>query len=273
MRNYNSNTILKKGALDIKKLFISLKKAEAAVYKLLDVGGEQSTLNIEVEIAISIIICLNVVLIILESIAGFEERYASVLVIARNCFFVFFLIEYILRVWIADMVMHNEAHPVKSRLRYIFSLRAIIDLLSLLPVIFGTIIDYRVFRMLRLFRVTRLKTTRKYTDTLSRVIKMKRSELLASIFIVFIFMLSSAIIIYELEHQAQPEVFDNVMSGLWWSIAAILTIGYGDIYPITDLGKVFGSIMSISGVFLMAIPTAILTSGFLESTKNDKSDD
>ena len=246
----------------------ALRKAESVMYGLLDGGGRQSEFNIKIEYAISVIICLNVVLIILESILGLDGRCGAVLIALRDCFFVFFLIEYIVRVWIADMVMHDRQHPVKSRLRYMLSFRAVIDLLALLPVLLGgVVIDFRIFRVLRLLRITQLKALKKYTDTLAKVIKLKGAQLLASLFIVFIFMLASAVIIYDLEHAAQPAVFENVLSGLWWSIAAITTIGYGDMYPVTPFGQVFGSVMSVLGVFLMAVPIGILTSGFYEVSK------
>ena len=247
------------------KIKSRLYKAEASMYRLLDNGGRQSELNNKIELAICIVICLNVVQIVAESIVGLDSEHGLLLRILRNSFFVFFLIEYLLRVWIADMVMHDRQHPVMSRLKYMLSFGAIIDLLALLPVIFGSaVIDFRIFRVLRLLRVVQLKSIRKYTDNLARVFRLKRPQLLASLMIVFIFMLTSAVIIYELENKAQPQVFENVLSGLWWSMAAFTTIGYGDMYPITPMGKVFGSLMSFLGVFLMAVPIGILTSGFLE---------
>jgi voltage-gated potassium channel len=246
----------------------SLRKAESAIYKLLSPGGRQSELHIIIEYVISAMICLNVILIVFESVLGMDGEYRLLLIVLREFFFAFFLIEYILRVWIADMVMRDRKHPVKSRLRYMLTFRAVIDLLALLPVLIGsTFIDFRIFRVLRLLRITQLKTLSKYTDTLRKVIKLKGSQLLAAIFIVFIFMLASAVIIYDLEHAAQPELFKNVLSGLWWSVSAITTIGYGDMYPVTVPGRVFGSLMSVFGVLLMAVPIAILTSGFFELSK------
>lgn len=243
------------------------KTAEQAVYRLLKEDGKQSELNEIVETVISIIICLNVVLIIFESM-GINGKYAAVMSVSRMCFFIFFLVEYILRVWVADLTMKDKKHPVKSRIKYMLTFRAIIDLLALLPVMLnGTVIDFRIFRILRLLRITQLKSLRQYTDILVAVIKLKGNQLLASLFIVFIFVLASAVIIYDFENAAQPEVFNNILSCLWWSMSAITTVGYGDMYPITPLGRVYGSCMSIFGVFLMAIPIGILTSGFFETSK------
>lgn len=247
-----------------------MDKAHLTIYRLLKEGGRQSELNDIVEYIISAMICLNVILIIFESV-GVSNEYSSVITVIRNCFFIFFLTEYIMRLWIADFVMQDKKHPVKSRLRYMVSFRAIIDLLALLPVMLGsTIVDFRIFRVLRLLRITQLKSLRRYTETLSKVVKLKYAELLASLFFVVIFILVAAVIIYDLENKAQPDVFQNVLSGLWWSISAITTIGYGDMYPITPLGKILASFMSVAGVFLMAFPIGILTSGFFELSKDQK---
>lgn len=249
-----------------------LKKVHIAVYKLLKEGGRQSELNDIVEYVISAVICLNVGLIVIESV-GLDSKYDFVLSILRWSFFAFFLIEYILRVWIADIVMNDRQHPVKSRIKYIFTFRALINLFALLPVLLGgTIIDFRIFRVLRLLGITQLKSLRRYTDILTKVLKLKGAQLLASLFIVLVCMMVAAVIIYDLEHNAQPDVYKSVLSGFWWSISAFTTIGYGDMYPITPLGKIFGSFVSIFGIFLMAVPIGILTSGFFEVSKNIDSD-
>lgn len=250
---------------------VLFNKAQIAVYKLLKEGGRQSELNDIVEYIISSAICLNVILIVFESM-GINGRFGSILRVLRICFFIFFLIEYLLRLWIADIVMNDIKHPIKARIRYILSFRAIIDLLALLPVMLGgTIIDFRIFRVLRLLRITQLKSLRRYTDILAKVFKLKGAQLLASLFIVFIFMLASAVIIYDLENGAQPNVFDNILSCLWWAMSAITTVGYGDMFPITPFGKFFASCISIFGVFLMAVPIGILTSGFFEISKDTDS--
>ena len=242
----------------------TLQNAEAAVYRLLKEDGRQSELNDIVEYTISAIICLNIVLIVLESM-GFSGAVGQALSVLRTSFFVFFLLEYILRVWIADMVMRDKAHPVKSRLRYMISVRALIDLLALMPEMLGSaVIDFRVFRVLRLLRITQLGSLKKYTDTLIKVIRLKGAQLLASVILLCVFILTCAVVVYDFEKQAQPEVFDNILSSMWWSMATITTIGYGDMYPVTTMGKVIGSVMSIVGIFVVAVPVAILTSGFIE---------
>lgn len=244
-----------------------IRRAHIVVYRLLKEGGRQSELNDIVEYFISAVICLNVILIVFESVE-INNRYGSIISTLRWSFFTFFLIEYILRIWIADIVMRDKKHPVKSRIRYMFTFRALIDLLALLPVLLtSTIIDFRIFRILRLLRITQLKSMQKYTNILIIVIKQKGAQFLASLVFVVIFMLVSAVIIYDLENTAQPDVFKNVLSGFWWAVSAVTTVGYGDMYPVTPLGKIFASVISVFGVFLMAVPIGILTAGFFELSK------
>jgi voltage-gated potassium channel len=248
-----------------------MTKVDAAVHKLLKKDGQQSEMNGVAEYIVSAVICLNVALIIFESVEA--ESNGGIINIFRWAFFAFFLVEYILRIWIADIADGEKSHPIKSRLGYILSFRGLIILLALLPTLLvGTVMDFRIFRALRLIRITQLKILQRQTDILIKVIKLKGRQLLASVLIVFIFIIISGVIICDLEYEAQPEVYDNILKGVWWAVSAITTIGYGDIHPISPIGKIFGSLISVFGIFLMAIPIGILTSGFFEVSKKIESE-
>ena len=120
---------------------------------------------------------------------------------------------------------------------------------------------FRVVRILRLFRINA------YYDSLNvitEVLKSKKQQLLSSVFIIATLMLGSSLCMYSLEHEAQPEVFSNAFSGIWWAASTLLTVGYGDIYPITPLGKLFGICITFLGVGMVAIPTGIISAGFVE---------
>lgn len=251
-----------------------LKKVKTQVYNLLREDGQQSKLHSAVGYGIIAMICLNIVEIIVESMDE-SASFAGVLHAFNIFFFVFFLAEYLLRLWIADDTASGSAHPVRSRVRYMLSFTALINLLALLPIVQlgAAVIDFRIFRMLRLLRISQFKSLRRYTNRLIKVLKLKLPQLLSAIFIVFAFMLASAVLIYNFENTAQPQKFNNILSCLWWSISAVTTIGYGDMYPITAAGRLFASFMSIFGVFLMAVPIAILTSGFLEVSRQGKAEE
>ena len=260
-------TILNKAHDTLSKL---LNDNGLPVRKLVNDNGRQSELKAVIEYTISVVICLNVALMIGERMES-APQFITTLSVLKRCFFIFFLFEYILRVWVADIGKDGKTHAVTARLQYIFSWIGMIDLLALSPAVFGIFLfDFRVFRILKLLRLMRIKGLRRYTETLAKVVRAKGSQLLASLLIVSIFTLACSIVVYDIESAAQPEVFDSVLSSLWWAIAAITTIGYGDIYPITPLGKIVASTMSILGILLMAIPTAILTSGFYEESKNNQ---
>ena len=139
------------------------------------------------------------------------------------------------------------------------------DLLSCLPFLAasggGTLRMFRIIRILRVFRIHH------YADPLrviGDVIKKKQGQLLSSIFIVFILMIASSLMMYNLEHEAQPEAFANAFSGFWWAANTLLTVGYGDIVPVTLAGKICGTLLTFLGVGIVAIPTGILSAGFME---------
>ena len=98
----------------------------------------------------------------------------------------------------------------------------------------------------------------------------KKNQILSSLFIIFIVIMASSLLMYNVENKVQPESFENAFSGLWWSVSTILTIGYGDIYPVTILGKILGVIISFLGVFAVALPTGIISAGFVEQYQEMK---
>lgn len=181
---------------------------------------------------------------------------------------VVFTIEYALRIWTAPE-LYPERSPWTARARYAVSGMAIIDLLAIFPfwlpmVLPGTMLGMRAFRLVRLLRIFKLN---RYFDALAMVgvvVRDKRRELIGSIFFVSILMLVSSLMVYAVEHDAQPGAFRNAFSGLWWAVATLTTVGYGDIYPVTVAGRIFGAVIALLGIGMVAIPTSILSSGFLE---------
>lgn len=143
-------------------------------------------------------------------------------------------------------------------------------MLAILPfyVPFLLPVDLRVLRMLRLFRLIRLFKANRYTNSMSkilRVLKAKSGELVSSIIVIVTLMIISSAVMYNVESQAQPEVFRTILDSLWWSTATFTTVGYGDIYPVTAIGKLLSAIISIFGIGLVAVPTGIIASGFTEA--------
>ena len=179
-----------------------------------------------------------------------------------------FTIEYCLRVWTADL-LHPECTPWRARVKYVMSGMALVDLVAILPFLVpmllpGHFLGIRAIRLIRLLRVFKLN---RYIDAMAaigEVFSRKRRELIASGIFIIILMMFSSLLMYHAEHDAQPDKFRNAFSGLWWAVATLTTVGYGDIYPVTALGRLLGAIIAILGIGMVAIPTSILSSGFLE---------
>ncbi len=179
-----------------------------------------------------------------------------------------FSIEYLLRIVTADLAYPGKGH-LRSRIKYVFSPMAIIDLVAILPFwlpmfLPGAVLGLRAFRLVRLLRIFKLNRYFDAMKLIGNVIGSKKRELLGSMFFVFILMLVSSLLMYSAEHDAQPTVFRNAFSGLWWAVATLTTVGYGDICPITVLGRILGAVIALSGIAALAIPTGIITSGLTE---------
>ena len=150
----------------------------------------------------------------------------------------------------------------------------IVDLLTILPFFF--LEGFIVFRMLRVVRIFHLFRVNAHYDSfhvITTVLIEKKNQIISSVFIIIVLMLASSLGIYSVEHEAQPEAFSNAFSGIWWSVSTLLTVGYGDIYPITVIGKLMAICIAFLGVGVVAIPTGIISAGFVEQyTKNQHSD-
>lgn len=228
------------------------------------------------EILIIALIIVNTSAVIAETFT-LPARVQSVLSIVEFFSVIIFTAEYILRVWTSDM-LHSSLSPVKSRIKYIFSFMAIIDLLAIMPFYLPMLIsiDLRALRTLRLVRLLRLLKINRYTkalSTIAEVFRRKASQLVSSLIVVGLLMLVAALLMYNIEHEAQPEAFSNVFQALWWSVATLTTVGYGDIYPVTALGKVLSTIIALLGIGLVAVPTGIITAGFSEVIEKDEDND
>ena len=182
---------------------------------------------------------------------------------------IIFSVEYLLRIWTADLLYPGTGF-FRSRVKYVFSPMALIDLLAILPFYLPMILPINLIgiRAVRLVRLLRLFKLNRYSDALvsiGQVFKSKAREIFASLFFVLILLVVVAsLLIYYAEHDAQPKQFQNAFSGLWWAVATLTTVGYGDIYPITATGRVLGAVIAILWIGMVAVPTGILSAGFVE---------
>lgn len=223
---------------------------------------------------IIILILVNVLLLILDTFSGFSEKTRLVFRGIETLSVIIFSVEYLLRIWVSRC-MYPTLKPLSARIKYIASGMAIIDLLAILPFYLPLLIpiDLRVLRTVRLLRLLRILKVNRYTSaltTIGTVLKKKAPQLISAIFVVLILMIIASILMFNLEHEAQPEVFQNAFSGLWWATATFTTVGYGDIYPITAVGKLLSALISLLGIGLVAVPTGIISAGFVEVMESEK---
>ncbi|MDR1800497.1 MAG: ion transporter [Lachnospiraceae bacterium] len=219
------------------------------------------------------LIIINVLTVILDTFT-LPKAVSVTLSVFETISVVIFTIEYIARVWTSDL-MFPKLKPYKARLKYIFSFMALIDLFAIVPFYLPFVlpIDLRVLRSLRIIRLLRIFKVNRYTTAfvaIGNVFKKKKTQLLSSIFIVVILMIIASVLMYSVESTAQPEAFGNALDALWWAVATVTTVGYGDVYPITILGKILSGVIALLGIGLVAVPTGIISSGFVEQINKEE---
>lgn len=233
------------------------------IFTIIQVGNLSDFPSRAYDISLVIAVAVNIFIAIFDTFPQ-ADPYEGIIWDVECVTVIFFAIDYVLRIITADYLYENLS-PSKARLKFIFSWAGLVDLLSCLPFLVasggGALRMFRIIRILRVFRIHH------YADPLrviGDVIKKKQGQLLSSIFIVFILMIASSLMMYNLEHEAQPEAFANAFSGFWWAANTLLTVGYGDIVPVTLAGKICGTLLTFLGVGIVAIPTGILSAGFME---------
>lgn len=250
------------------------RKIKSKIFEIIEVGNSLPSKIFDIFIIILIILTLFSVIAETFNIPVFLQNIISVF---EKVSVVIFTIEYILRIWTADL-LHPELSPMRSRFKYLLSFMAIIDLLAILPFYlpFFIKIDLRALRALRVIRLLRIFKINRYTtalNTMAQVFKNKASQPISSMLVVGLLMIIASVIMYNIESSAQPDKFSNAFDALWWAIATLTTVGYGDVYPVTIAGKVLSIIIAILGIGMVAVPTGIITAGFSEVLDKKKSDD
>lgn len=240
------------------------------IFGILEPGDEDSKYF---DPFIMALISLNVLAVVLETVDWLNASYGW-LFRAFDMFSVaVFTVEYILRAWSCTENPRFRS-PFSGRLRYLITPMAIIDLLAILPFYLPFVIpDLRFIRALRLFRLFRILKLARYSDalkTFAEVLNLKKEELGVTLFATLIMLTVASSMVYEAENEVQPEAFANIPDAMWWGVVTLTTVGYGDIYPKTPLGKFIGSFVVIAGVGLFALPAGILASGFNEVLQRRK---
>ena len=244
------------------------KSLRKRIWEILEKGNSNDKVSFYTDIFLITLIIFNIVAVLLETVESIYSRYALEFLIFERFSTVVFLIEYILRIWVCveEKIKNNK---LITRLKYASTWPAIIDLLAvlsgLLPMIFE--VDLRILRALRMLRLLKFSRYFKVMNLLLGVLKEEKQSFLAAMFLLTIAMLIASTGIYLFEKDAQPDKFSSIPEAMWWAIATLTTIGYGDVTPVTGMGKFFGAIIAIIGIGVVALPSGILASGFTDQLK------
>ena len=246
----------------------SLSQTRKRIFEIIEIGAPDDYVSRIYDVINLLSIVVNLTVSILSTFDQFQAQYGVLLLTIEEITVAFFAVDYLLRLWTAQCLRPKLSEP-KALLRYIFSFNGIVDVLSFLPyylpIFFPTgTVAFRMFRVMRFFRLFRINAYYDSLNVITEVIVSKSQQIISSLFIILVLMLASSLCMYSLEHEAQPEVFTNAFSGIWWATSTLLTVGYGDIYPITSAGKIFGIFSTFLGVGMVAIPTGIISAGFVD---------
>lgn len=250
------------------------RRIKKRVHTILQVAEPGDTLSRWFDIGIISLIAANVVAVTLETVPELEAAYGGWFKTFELVSVVIFTVEYLLRVWTAPEDKRYSA-AIRGRALFIFTPMALIDLAAILPFYLPMVIpiDLRFGRALRLFRLFRLFKFSRYARSMQlfgRVFTNRKEQITISLFTVLVMLLLSSSAMYYVEHPAQPKNFSSIPETMWWDIATLTTVGYGDVYPVTALGRLLGGIIAVLGIGIFALPTSILASGFAEALKDHR---
>jgi voltage-gated potassium channel len=241
-------------------------KLRSRLFEILETAKPGDRLSKTFDISIIILIVLNIIAVVVGTIENIALTYSPVLVWFEVFSIVIFSIEYLLRLWVCTK-SKKFRKPIIGRISFILTPLAIIDLVVILPFYLPMFITLdlrflRIMRMIRLFRLFKLGRYSTASRLLIAVVNEKKEELLIAVFTVLLLVLGASSLMYVVEHEAQPEAFSSIPAAMWWGIITLTTVGYGDMYPVTILGKLLGAVIALLGVGLVALPAGILASGF-----------
>jgi voltage-gated potassium channel len=212
------------------------------------------------------LIIANAVAITLESMSVLNRSFARALYLFEACSTALFIVEYAARVW-TSVEQGRLSHPLWGRLRFMRQPLALLDLIAI--VTWWTPWDLRFLRVLRLVRLLKILHLYEFEAALERlgIALHKRKELLmVSVALMAMFVYVASALLWQIEHERQPDVFSSIPASFWWATVTFNTIGYGDMVPLTPLGRGFAAVVSVLGVGIFALPTAIVIAAIIESS-------
>ena len=236
------------------------------IYEILDKARTGDAASRIFDLAMMTMIIVNILAIFIETF-DISPYFKRLMDNFETFSVTVFTVEYVLRLWVAPY-QYQDIQPWRARIKYFFTFMAIVDLLAILPYYmpFWRLDDLRILRVFWLIKANRHLTSLQRID---KVIRAKRSELLSSLFVLFIMMLVCSVLMFRFENEAQPGIFHTALDGLWYAISIYSFAWLGDIWPITIPGRILGGFMAILGMAVVAVPTGIISSGLWEDAQEE----
>lgn len=260
------------------------------VFRLIDDDNKaDSIINNRLSSFIMALIILSIIAVVVESEQTLSIKYHQIFLWFEIIAVAIFSLEYIARVYTASL-QYPDLPRWKAVFKYVFSTMAIIDFLAIipfyielglaiLPILFPEMesstgmLDLRFVRVLRLMRLLRIFKLNRYNNSMQMigdVMREEKEKLFITIFMTGILLVLSSALVFTAEHSSQPEEFPNIYASMWWAIATLTTVGYGDIYPVTAFGKILSGVIALLGIGLVALPTGILSGSFVQAINEEK---
>ncbi|MBR1771653.1 MAG: ion transporter [Lachnospiraceae bacterium] len=245
------------------------------IFDIIQIGSGDDIPSVIFDIFIVCMIILSIAVTFLETFAELAA-YKTLLGRVELFTILVFMVEYLLRIWTSEY-LYPDRNREEAVMAFLFSFYGIVDFLAIasyFSVLYSNgAVVLRMVRVVRILRLFKVNQSFDAFNVVAEVLKEKLNQIISSIFMIFMLMLGASLCMYGFEHKAQPEVFDNAFSGMWWAMSTVLTVGYGDIYPITLGGRIAAICIALLGVCVVAIPTGVISAGFVEYYARIRVDD
>jgi len=246
---------------------MQIGSVQRRIYEIVEKASDGDRASFVFDIVIMGLVLGNVIGVVVETVPSIAHGHPAFFRGFEAICVVIFTLELALRFFCAGADPRYVG--LRGRLRFLFRPIVIIDIVAILPFFLPLMMATNAHAMqsLRMFRLLRLLKMGRYLESmqmLGRVARDRRDQLLGTLFIVTILLTVAASLMYVVEHDAQPDVFSSIPMAMWWAVATLTTVGYGDIYPITPMGRVLGATMALLGVGMFALPAGIIGSGFAD---------
>jgi hypothetical protein len=256
--------------------FVSKNKNKSLrqnIFALLNPTPHSYEVNKYIDYVVILAVLTSVICIILETVQEVNSVWSTEFKTLDILTVTIFSIEYVLRVY-SCCEIQSYSKPIRGRMLYIFSPSALIDLLAISPFYISLIVNKSIdLRFLRIFRLTRLLKLTRYTGTLNTLLKAVQREkyvLMAAAFMMILMIILTASLGYMFEHDTQPDKFESIPASMYWAVITLASVGYGDITPITPLGRLMTVIVSFVGIGIFAIPAGLMASSFTDQLRLDR---